>query len=573
LRVVHAFCAIYRGGELTNSAFYEYFEQTLHEQLSYSTIPDSRFDPAELAFCLEGLLLVRQNAVDPTLFRRVMHVLTEAQEKSAFWRPTKPFLAQDNGMSLFPISVEVANSLLRSCDLFDGKKIVDTFGSKNIGLFRRYWQWLRARALRFKRDGYADADITLGWHSENVNETDAIHVWETSQVVEFLLSYRNLLNNHIARTTLVLSRFAPRKPKHKKIWAEVVKDYEPVTVLGDAYQFYHRIEIDFLEGWSHGKSRHYSMLLYGPPGTGKTTVAENIADALQFPMITITVSDFLAAGDGQLEARAKAIFQMLSAQSNCVVLFDEIDNFLLDRDAPRYADQATSFQFMTPGMLVKLNDLRREKRLIFIIATNYGYRIDAAIKRTGRIDTQYLVLPPDGNARKRMMEKFLGEKLAGQITDWKPLQSASLNLGYTDIRGAVKDARQAGADWASELPNILGKWARTTSLATYTSKFAEPKDREKPVEEFVSLLGLALEVCKLDQLESSDAVSAIELAVDREFRTAPINRGVLMNCAPRLSQEKADEISKVLEGYRLALDGRRTSGGSSDQQGASTASA
>jgi hypothetical protein len=97
-----------------------------------------------------------------------MDVLTKAQEESAFWRPTKPFLAQDNGMSLFPISVEVANSILRSCELYDGKELYNTFGSRNIGLFRRYWQWLRARAVRLKE---ADSATVVGWHSEHVNET------------------------------------------------------------------------------------------------------------------------------------------------------------------------------------------------------------------------------------------------------------------------------------------------------------------------------------------------------------------------------------------------------------------
>ena len=79
---------------------------------------------------------------------------------------------------------------------------------------------------------------------------------------------------------------------------------------------------------------------------------------------------------------------------------------------------------MTPGMLTKLNDLRRKKRLIFIIATNYENRIDAAIKRTGRIDKRYLVLPQDAKARRRMIERFLRkEKLDPRaISDWTQIQ-------------------------------------------------------------------------------------------------------------------------------------------------------
>jgi SpoVK/Ycf46/Vps4 family AAA+-type ATPase len=476
-----------------------------------------------------------------------MDVLTKAQEESAFWRPTKPFLAQDNGMSLFPISVEVANSILRSCELYDGKELYNTFGSRNIGLFRRYWQWLRARAVRLKE---ADSATVVGWHSEHVNETDAIHVWETSQVLEFLLLYRKLLLDHIARTTLVLSRFTVRQPKSAKGWDDIAKDYEPVTVLGEQFQFYERIGVDFIKGWKQRMPKHFSMLLYGPPGTGKTTVAENVADTLGFPMITITVSDFLAGGGAQLESRAKAIFEVLSSQTNCVVLFDEIDNFLLDRDAPRYAKQDTSFQFMTPGMLTKLNNLRREKRLLFIIATNYAYRIDAAIKRTGRIDKQYLALPPDASARQRMIERFLlDEDLdLSRMGDWETVRKASLNLGYTDIRGAVKDAAQGKAVWMSRLPGILTTWARTTNLSTYYSKFADKEDRDKPVEEFVALLGLELEVCG-DEIDS-DSVRAIGQA-SSQFGKDPITRDAVKKKVPDISDQMADKISQTLERYRV----------------------
>src|SRR5690606_41411447 len=52
------------------SKFRQYFESLLHDHLSYSTIPDSRFDPAELAFCLEGLLRIQRSSVDRALMDR-----------------------------------------------------------------------------------------------------------------------------------------------------------------------------------------------------------------------------------------------------------------------------------------------------------------------------------------------------------------------------------------------------------------------------------------------------------------------------------------------------------------------
>src|SRR5206468_4256059 len=83
LRVVQAMRTASDGKEQDIPSYREFFETTLHDQLSFSSIPDSRFDPAELAFCLEGLLLAQPAAVARTLAERVLEVLTKAQEESA----------------------------------------------------------------------------------------------------------------------------------------------------------------------------------------------------------------------------------------------------------------------------------------------------------------------------------------------------------------------------------------------------------------------------------------------------------------------------------------------------------
>lgn len=554
LRIVQAIRAANDGKEQDIPSYRDYFETTLHDQLSFSSIPDSRFDPAELTFCLEGLLLAQRDAVDQTLFRRVLDVLAKAQQESAFWRPNKPFMATSKGFALFPVSVEVANSLLRSCEIYDGAQLHDTFGSASLPLFRRYWQWLRARTIRFRATNNTD---WVGWHSEHVNETSSIHVWETSQVLEFLLAYHRLLQAHIARTTLILSRFSVRPPQLDKgkrpEWSHIQKEFEPVKHLGSDYEIYRKIGNDFISGWLVNDPSNYSMLLYGPPGTGKTTVAENIADALGYRMITITVSDFLAGGDAQLEARAKAIFDALIAQSNCVVLFDEIDNFLLDRDSKRYTEQDSPFQFMTPGMLTKLNDLRRGKRALFVIATNYENRIDPAIKRTGRIDKRYLVLPPDGTARTRMLTKFLrgfkaqNELDPGRISDWSGLIAGSLLLGFKDIEGAVADAIKSDQPSLETLHKTLVERARTTSLSMYSSKLQDPLDRDAPVEEFLCLIGLALETeSELKDPAVRKAMKVVAKSIQARDGVTDTRSGVKA-CAAGLSPDMVDRVTAELD--------------------------
>lgn len=305
--------------------YFRYFESTLHDQLSYSAIPDSRFDPAELIFCLEGVLRLSEQSVDTRLFGRILEVLEAAQNTSAHWRPNKPFLRSERGLVLFPISVEAASSLRWSCAVLDENERFHPYSERYIALFRRFWEWLSARRVTF---GHGRS----GWHSDHVADPDSIQLWDTAQVVGFLLGYRRSLHNHIARTTLRLSRFNVRKPtRAKQSWSIETKrlqhdrrtvrtetlndearlraDFEPVTSLGSHFETYRKIEADFLKDWLHRTPRNFSMLLYGPPGTGKTSVAENLADALGFRLVTITVSDFLAGGGGEVEARAKMIFE------------------------------------------------------------------------------------------------------------------------------------------------------------------------------------------------------------------------------------------------------------------------
>lgn len=489
----------------------EYFHDAFHEQVSSFSIPDSRFDPAELAFALEGLLISQdRHAMDRAVLERGVIVLRDAQLQSAFWRPVKPFLATDKGMALFPVSVEVANSVARSAEIFDETRLRNTLNSLTVPLLRRYLKWTQARLVRFQSDELR----IVGWHSEHVNDLGAIHIWETSLVLEFLLAYRHALQSRIARQLLISSNLSVRNPasaggrrdgshagpaEQAKPWAAL--DGEPARVLGERYKVLEQIDDDFIRDWARKKPKRFSMLLYGPPGTGKTTVARTIANVLGYRLITVSVGDFLAAGNAQLEQRAKAIFNVLMMQPRCVVLFDEIDSFLLHRESGRFDKQETAYQFMTPGMLTKLADLWAAKRVIFIIATNYENRIDPAIKRTGRVDTQYLLLPPDAEGRAKIIRDQLdegGPAEVGSVDQMLELQKASVLLGRGDIRAAILAARMLrdqnpSTTFHDHLVTELRQRWRSTSIKSYLKRRESRDDVDFPHEELACLLGLEAE--------------------------------------------------------------------------------
>lgn len=539
----------------------------LHLHLSLATLPNSDFDAAELVFALEGLLLVdpRSRTLESTLLVKCFEVMEETQKRSPYWRPLKPFVTTQTGMALLPLSVEIANSLLRICKRLEANESGDKYFTKYNALFTRYSDWLFRRVASL-RD--LDGKELIGWHSEHVRAPKKIHPWETAQVAIFFLNYADMLQDHIARTSLAKANFSistlPRKKDRNGLtpaqyWKQEWEIKEPLTELPEPskYRIFRRIREKFIEGQQEDKhekdaSGYFSMLLYGPPGTGKTTIAQELAKAFKWRLVTITPSDFIAKGEAEVEARAKAIFHTLQEQKHLIILFDEIDRMILDRDCQLYRAQSDIFQFMTPSMLVKIKDLRETKRTIFLIATNYEERIDPAIKRVGRIDEKFLVCPADRLQRNLILKLLLGEYLRKAIknkTGWDPLKNAidsesfetiiagSVLYSYGELKNLVKEAianlgKAKFPDIAELKEKLLYSMNKLGSsviaLSNYRSRFNLDNVRDfgtvqKPYEEFLMLCYLKIQ----NQTFSREDYGLAERIIDAGIKESNPNVGAV----------------------------------------------
>jgi hypothetical protein len=485
----------------------------LHLQLSFSAIRDSDFDPAQLVFALEALLTLNSDIAERSLIDRVVEVLHESQPRNPYWRPIRPLTINPQGMILLPQSVEVANSLLRICSILDSEHHARSCFSESLDLLRTYSDWLESRGVK----GNTGAWSFEGWQSEHTHTPGLVHLWATSQVLLFFEHYAAMLQDHIARQMResVGMSVATQVPQDspESFWTDDVATKEPLTSLpaGSALRVYDNIWNRFVRprlGTGSVKDAHYSMVIYGPPGTGKTKLAQDISMALGSPLITITPSDFIEKGEAGVETRARELFDVLAEQHGVVVLFDEIDRLVLDRDSDQYGEQSDMFQFMTPGMLTKLQSLRDGKQAIFIISTNYFERIDTAIKRPGRIDDHVLVLPPDRAQRRRILTKYLedsGLDLAG-ITDavWKAVTDSTVLCIYKELTGVCDQAINLSENAGTPLHSALEEVARNSrpgiSRVAYRSRFLDDEKRVRndlercPTEEFVMLSYLVAEV-------------------------------------------------------------------------------
>lgn len=146
----------------------------------------------------------------------------------------------------------------------------------------------------------------------------------------------------------------------------------------------------------------WSVVLHGPPGTGKTSLSEALAASTRARHITVTPSDIVSSGADRIEASARIVFEALGLLTRAVILFDEFDQVLWNREDAEQAPVDFVFKLLTPGMLPKLRELHdraKEHRVAYVLATNRLEDLDDAAIRQGRFDSRVGVYPPDPVSR------------------------------------------------------------------------------------------------------------------------------------------------------------------------------
>jgi hypothetical protein len=385
---------------------------------------------------------------------KALDILFSSQSADGTWPKGEPIFNPgdlDSKMSNFSRSTsgigrDIGNSYVFFFDILGS--LLRTIGRKDPHLlalhlenFERGLKWAEDNVIREMLPENCDPDtnrcygnVIQGWRSNHLGSGSAI-AWSTAQVFSALTELKNLLRS--LTTEAILKEFGgkPAGGANTRDWdglmdADLLLD-SPSTLKTEVYD---KLLLPLRTQESSMKNSLlpsiykdpqrlttrqpiYSMILFGPPGTAKTTICTSIATYLGWNFVTIDTADFLADGLEQIASRMTYIFNRLKTLEKTIILFDEIEEFCLDRENNALSMES---RMLTTAMLTQLNDLRRQQTSVFIVATNRLRSFDAAVTRPGRFDGILFVGTP--NLESRLL------RLKFKLRD----QSSKLSLSIQD---------------------------------------------------------------------------------------------------------------------------------------------
>jgi SpoVK/Ycf46/Vps4 family AAA+-type ATPase len=127
------------------------------------------------------------------------------------------------------------------------------------------------------------------------------------------------------------------------------------------------------------------LCLYGPPGTGKTAFGRWLAEQMQAPLLVRRASDIFSMWLGESEKNIARAFEEAQTE-NAVLLIDEVDSFLRDRNEAK----ARWEQAVTNEMLTQMEAFPG----VFIASTNLMDGLDEASLRRFDLKLKFQYLRP-----------------------------------------------------------------------------------------------------------------------------------------------------------------------------------
>lgn len=375
-------------------------------------------DPMQLAY---AIVLACSAATDEHLSPEEKALISSAlqtffnqQQNDGSWPPSQPLFHYPDVGNAQCFEYEVLTQMLTCAPLQDE--------------LLRYLDKFTAAVAKLNVTSFHLASgvesAAIGWASGHHPQIEGPESWSTACVYDFVHALGRLTAEAIRRSLFAeinheylppesevkegLEYFAPqfldseindngtRRSLRKTLWERFVS---PIQKERDAVA----------HGGQLSRDTPMSAILFGPPGTSKTELAKAIGKYLGWPLLSVDPSYVVQDGIERLYARANKLFAMLVMAERVVVLLDEFDE--MGRDRAGNTDLLS--RFITTSMLPKLAAINKQRRIVFLLATNFVSQFDAAFSRGERFDMVAQVMPPTYDAKmgnkdwKQHLEAFI----------------------------------------------------------------------------------------------------------------------------------------------------------------------
>ncbi|MHC3381686.1 ATP-binding protein [Haloarcula sp. H-GB5] len=141
------------------------------------------------------------------------------------------------------------------------------------------------------------------------------------------------------------------------------------------------------------------LLFHGPPGTGKTLFARALANALDRPFVELTQADLTHEHINKSPQLIKRLFEEAQHLGG-VIFIDEAEQLLGNRTQGENAhaeDNKVTNMFLSA--LTK-----EDQDFILLLTTNQRDKMDEAVLRPGRVDSEFEIGLPDVEARTKILK-------------------------------------------------------------------------------------------------------------------------------------------------------------------------
>eukprot|EP01031_Cornospumella_fuschlensis_P033266 gene33266-40246_t len=403
--------------------------------------------------------------VNMKLVQSALRIIFSAQADDGTWRKGEPISKVNDPHR----SRDIGNNYVFFFDLV--ASLLSSIGSKQPAVLAPYLsnlercvEWAEINIQQEMLPEELDADTNLykgtivkGWRSNHLGDNGGAVAWCTAHVFQGLNELAKLARALLTESILAEfnGKMAPTSyiSANQQEWKALMDsdleiNGEPTTLKQVLHtrlllpQEQKDREINKLLLGSKEESAAspvtpmpplYSLILFGPPGTAKTTICTSIANYLNYHFLTIDTACFLADGLEHIASRMTYVFNRLNSLERTVVLFDEIEEFCLDRENVNLGMES---RLLTTAMLTQLNDLRRKQSCIFIVATNRLRSFDAAVIRPGRFDMLLFVGTPNLAARlsrlnSKLQSKGVGDDERARVVD---MLGAYMKKNWEEVR-------------------------------------------------------------------------------------------------------------------------------------------